>query len=61
MSRILASWSFFLVLIKIYCLYCETFCLQKVLYIVGTELTAKKMGRAIFGCEAKVAGNQRME
>ena len=49
MSRILASWSFFLVLIKIYCLYCETFCLQKVLYIVGTELTAKKMGKAIFG------------
>ena len=42
MSRILASWSLFLVLIKIFSLDCETFCFHKVLYIVGTKLTTKK-------------------
>ena len=49
MSRILASWSLFLVLIKIFSLDCETFCFHKVLYIVGTKLTTKKIGKAIFG------------
>lgn len=56
MSRILASWSLFLVLIKIFSLDCETFCFHKVLYIVGTKLTTKKIGKAIFGYFIQLGG-----